>query len=284
MRMIASRAAWTGIIAGRRAVARMIAAACLAAGSVGFAGGRGNAADQITGLTVSDVIDCGRHGQPRGAISARPAGGHHSQSVPIDGKVTADIPIWRTITLGTHDSAAFLREALSRARCRVGTQASEVLAGAAFTVSPSKVEVDLVVLSVGQLGFEAEGASHAEIHARAAQLGLELCPVEVAAQLRLQYVDQPLGEFLHIAMAPVVTDGGDVVGLSVGNGGAGLLVVGFDARAHLVVPSPLRFVFLRPRKGAATWIAQQSQPECCQPGVGAQPGAGKPHGWKQSDD
>jgi hypothetical protein len=245
---IASRTPRTSVFAGSRAVAgaRMIVVACLAACSIGLADGRAeNAIGEVAGPTASNEANCGRHGHPRGAHAALRAGGAYS--APIDGKRAPDIPIWKTITLGTHDSASSLREALNAAGCRIGQLAGEALARPAFTVSPSKVDVDLVILSVGQLGFDAEGASYGEIHARAAQLGLELCPPEVGPQLRLQYVDQPLGEFLHIAMAPVLTDSGDVVGLSVGNGGAGLLLVGFDARPNLAVSPPLRFVFLRPR-------------------------------------
>jgi hypothetical protein len=59
--------------------------------------------------------------------------------------------------------------------------------------------------------------------------------------------NQPLGESLHIAMAPVVTDEGDVVDLSVAIGGAGLLLIGGDARPDLIVPPTIRFVFVRPR-------------------------------------
>jgi hypothetical protein len=246
---IASRTPRTSVLAGTRAIAgaRMIVVACLAACSIGLADGRaGNAIGEVAGPTASNEANCGRHGHPRGANAALRAGGAGAYSAPIDGKGAADIPIWKAITLGTHDSANSLREALNAAGCRIGRLAGEALARPAFTVSPSKVDVDLVVLSVGQLGFDAEGASYAEIHARAAQLGLELCPPEVGPQLRLQYVDQPLGEFLHIAMAPVLTDSEDVVGLSVGNGGAGLLLVGFDARPNLAVSPPLRFVFLRP--------------------------------------
>jgi hypothetical protein len=76
-----------------------------------------------------------------------------------------------------------------------------------------------------------------------------LCPAEVAPELRLQYPDQPIGEFLHIAMWPVVTANGDLVGLSVGNGGVGLLLIGRNARLNFIAPPSSRFVFVRRSAG-----------------------------------
>jgi hypothetical protein len=149
------------------------------------------------------------------------------------------------ITLGTHDSADALRDALKAAHCVIGELASDVLDRPEFTISQSRTKVSLAVVSVADLGFRAEGASRAEIYRRAAQLGLSLCTAEGAAQLRLEYVNQPVGEFLHIAMEPVVTAGGDAVDLSVGNAGAGLVLIGGNARPDLIVPPNIRFVFVR---------------------------------------
>jgi hypothetical protein len=227
--------------------ARSIAMACFAACSLGLVDVR---ADESTGVSAapagSNATQCAQYGRPRPAQAAPRAGGPAADSL-LDVRGVADIPVWKTIAIGTHDSARSLREALDKAGCRTGQLANQVLALPAFTLSAAKADIDLVVLSVGQLGFEAEGASYAEIHARARQLGLELCPAEVAPQLRLQYLDQPLGEFLHIAMEPLVAASGDPVALSVGNGGAGLLLIGFDAHPAFTVSSPLRFVFVRPR-------------------------------------
>ncbi len=66
-----------------------------------------------------------------------------------------------------------------------------------------------------------------------------------APQLRLQYLDQPVGEFLVIGMNPIRTWTGEEVFLTVANGGAGLILIGQDGRADTEIPVTSRFVFLR---------------------------------------
>jgi hypothetical protein len=106
------------------------------------------------------------------------------------------------------------------------------------------------VASVSALGFGEAGASLKDIYAHASRLGLALGPAEVGPALRLGYLDQPLGEFLRIAMNPVARYGGEPVDFTIGNDGAGLLLIGGDFRSDLVVSGATRFVFVRPRPGA----------------------------------
>lgn len=159
----------------------------------------------------------------------------------------ADVPIWRTVTLGSYKAIDALRDALHAKRIRVDDTADELLSRPTFDLSKTARDARLVVLAVSELGFEEAGASLAEIYARARQLGFELCPAEVGPQLRLQYLDQPLGEFLHIAMAPIARYGVEPTDFTVANGGGGLILIAGDAHPKFIMPSTMRFVFVGPK-------------------------------------
>jgi hypothetical protein len=165
-------------------------------------------------------------------------------------KIIADFPIWKRITVGTHKGVNTMREALDAARIRIGNSADEILGRPAFPFSRTKRELDLVVLTAADLGFTGHAPLSA-IYRSALQLGLQLCPAEVGPQLRLQYLDQRVGEFLHIAMQPIPTYHGDLVDLTVANGGAGLLLLGGDASPDLKLHSTIKFVFVRPPQVAS---------------------------------
>jgi hypothetical protein len=170
------------------------------------------------------------------------------RTTSLNARIVSDLPIWKRVTLGTLNSAHAVRDALEAAHVHIGDAANEVLGRPAFTFSQTKIESDLVVVAVTDLGFGEAGASLGDVYTRAKQLGLALCPAEVAPYLRLQYLQQPVGEILQIAMNPVTTYGGAPVDLAVADGGEGLLLVGGEARSDRVVSGTVHFVFVRPRR------------------------------------
>ncbi|GMO26986.1 hypothetical protein [Bradyrhizobium sp. TM233] len=165
---------------------------------------------------------------------------------PISVSSAADIQLWKKIAIGTFTDLAALRSTMGALGCSVGSLADEIIARPAFTLSGEKTEVQLVAISAAELGFEGEMATLGNIYAHAQLLGLRLAPAEVAPQLRLQYLDQPIGEFLIIAMDPIRTSAGEPVILTVANGGAGLILIGQNGQDDLEVPARSRFVFVRP--------------------------------------
>ncbi|MYG06579.1 RNA polymerase sigma factor [Candidatus Poribacteria bacterium] len=116
-----------------------------------------------------------------------------------------------TITLGTHRSGADLLKTLIEKKCMVSLWSIQALGNPDFPLVAEEITVDIVVVSMLELGFaEDESATLATIYASAKQMGLETCPVEIAPLLRLQFLDQPnyttekrLGEFF-VASEPFV--------------------------------------------------------------------------------
>jgi len=174
----------------------------------------------------------------------------------IDRKTIADLPVWKRITVGSHRGVDELRDALDAARIHVGDSADEILGRPAFPFSRTRTDLDLVIVTAADLGFPAQRVALADIYARAGQLGLELCPAEAAPQLRLQYLDQPVGEFLRIAMRPVATYAGDLVDLTVANGGAGLVLIGGKTAPDLSLHASVKLVFVRPHRVASPYIME----------------------------
>ena len=163
---------------------------------------------------------------------------------PVLVKSAVGVPAWKTITIGTFANSFALHKALDAAGCVIGDSAEEILARPAFTVSTTKADVELVAVSAAELGFQTDVVRLAHIYARAQELGFRLAAAEVAPQLRLQYFDQPPGEFL-IAMDPIKTWEGKPVILTVANGGAGLIILGRDGGADAQIPVGSRFLFVR---------------------------------------
>ena len=157
----------------------------------------------------------------------------------------ADAPAWKTITVGTFRNSFALINALYAAGCSIGDLAEEILARPAFTLSAAKSNVELFAVSAAGLGFRTDTASLAEIYKRAQQLGFGLAAAEIGPQLRLQYFDQPIGEFLIIGMEPIKTWKGEPVILTVANGGAGLILIGQDGSADAKLSVTSRFLFVR---------------------------------------
>jgi hypothetical protein len=168
-----------------------------------------------------------------------------AKMAPILVSSAVAVPVWKTIAVGTFANSFALRNALDAAGCGNGNSAEEVLARPAFTLSATKTEVELFAVSAAELGFQTDTASLADIYARAQHLGFGLAAAEVAPQLRLQYFEQPIGEFLIVGMEPIKTWNGEPVILTVANGGAGLILIGQDGSADAEIPVVSRFLFVR---------------------------------------
>ena len=208
------------------------------------------------------VVLCAGHSSgetPRGCPTSPGAGAHVASSTRT-APIARETQVWKTITVGGSKGVNAVRKAMETAPCpmAIDPDADEILGRPAFPFIKQPGELDLVVLSVFDLGFGDRDArndvelgasvevSLRDIYARAVSLGFELCPAEVGPSLRLQYLDQPLGEFLLIAMNPVARYTGELVRFSLASAGVGLLLDGNNGDPGTTVPGAVRFVFVRP--------------------------------------
>ena len=161
--------------------------------------------------------------------------------------VAKNFQIWKTIRLGTGlQNACEFRGALKNGGFRIGDWGNNILGKPAFKVSPKETSIELVQVTVAELGFK-DGATCKDIYERAIILGLELCPNEVGPQLRLQYKDQPKDEWLRIAMEPIIDSGDDLGVFYVGHDVEGLWLYTFWFNSQNVWNPDNRWVFVRSR-------------------------------------
>jgi len=95
-----------------------------------------------------------------------------------------------------------LAEEMKKQGIKTSSYAQDMLNNKDFNVLENQEKASLVRLKVSDLGFES-GATTQEIYQRAEEFGLELCPAEVGPQLRLQYTNQPMGEWISIGMKQI---------------------------------------------------------------------------------
>jgi hypothetical protein len=164
---------------------------------------------------------------------------------PAEIRSAAGVPVWKTVKFGAFKNTTAVLNALDAADCSIGDAAQELFGRPSFSLSAGPGDVDLVAVSVSQLGLRSETAPLAAIYARAEQLGFGLAAAEIAPLLRLHYFDQPIGEFLNVAMPPITSWEGEPGIFVVANGGAGLLLLAQDGSPAAQFHAASRFVFVR---------------------------------------
>lgn len=167
--------------------------------------------------------------------------------------------IWRKVNVGAFRKSSALIHALKAANCGIGDLANKSLMRHSMTFIGTKTESELVAASVADLGLHAETTSITQIYKRALRLGFQLVAAEMGPQLRLQYYDQPPGEFLNLAMEPIETSEGERVIFVVANGGAGLVLLGHDVNANPTFFRTSRFLFVRPTNMTHRSVAHKAR-------------------------
>lgn len=85
-----------------------------------------------------------------------------------------------------------LRQALRDAGVQLNEAGEALFADARFTTLAERHPVEIVEVTVAELGFP-DGATYDALVERAAERGLVECPLELGPHLRLQRMDQPEG-------------------------------------------------------------------------------------------
>lgn len=160
---------------------------------------------------------------------------------------------WKTIRLGTGlKSVDDFRKAIKDCGMRIGDWANDILGKPEFTVTTEETEVDLVNVTVAELGFK-DGTRRDQIYGRAKELGLELCPPEVGPQLRLQYKDQPKGEWILIGIEPICNSDGSLFVFDIVHNDNGIWLYSTYVDPGCVWRATSHWVFICPRKCLDSW-------------------------------
>ncbi len=176
-------------------------------------------------------------------------GGEEGVDALINGELVISRPTkvwktWMTLRLGTFKNVEEIRQALKAGGNNINDWTNNILGKPAFTVSETEQDVELVNVSVRELGFK-KGASYTDICERAQELGLDLCHVEVGPQLRLQWKDQPKGMFIVVGINTVVENGlFDVFRLECDDNGMRYLDAVYG-RADVEWNADICFIFVR---------------------------------------
>lgn len=161
-------------------------------------------------------------------------------------------PVWKTIKLGTGPKTPDdFRRALKDGGFCIGNWANNILDKPTFVASVSRdlVEVDICIATTAELTGKSDGGTTREVFTGIKHLGGELCPAELGPQLRLQYPDQPNGEWILIAMEPIIADSdGDPHVFGVRRGGSELWLDGSWSDPDEVWFPDRQWIFVRPRK------------------------------------
>lgn len=168
----------------------------------------------------------------------------------------------RAVAIGGLSKAELL-ERLRSNHVSLNESAGRLFASDRFTTAQTRHCLTTVELTVRDLGFP-RGATSIEVYARAAALGLSLCPLELGPHLRLSYLDQPEGYWgqpvlqhqapsgsLTVASEPLVQDDDFPKGFYLRRIEGALWLRGYRAGAEHVWTGDDHLLFCRAHFGSA---------------------------------
>lgn len=131
-----------------------------------------------------------------GIFQKLPAGLEHVYTSFPDKKIKLE-----SAEIGGKTAEQLISE-MEQAGINISDYAKLMLKSPEFVVSKNRERITLINLSVADLGF-TRNATTTQIYERAQALGLELCSVDTGPNYRLQYQNQPMGEWVRIGMKQI---------------------------------------------------------------------------------
>ncbi|MFA5967541.1 MAG: hypothetical protein WC805_03500 [Patescibacteria group bacterium] len=139
-------------------------------------------------------------------------------------------PAWKVLQRTCNDAKSYI-SALESGGYKIGNWARDIMNKLAFMAGFDVNSVELMLATTKELTGK-DTATTTEIFDAIRKVG-SLCPAWAGPELRKQYSDQPNGEWLRIAMEPIVDSNGGPGLFSVERDGSGLwLDYYFDVPDH----------------------------------------------------
>lgn len=142
-------------------------------------------------------------------------------------------------------SKSDLLDRLRRANIQFNEYALKLFENDEFNPPLQKQSVSLIKINSRKLGFSEE-KTFSEILEEAKNHGLKPCPLYLAAFLRLDYLDQEDGPYLHVASKKPVDEPSYPNGFYIRNLEGSLWLRGYRADSDFLNPLDWEFVFIKP--------------------------------------
>jgi len=159
-----------------------------------------------------------------------------------DDPVASKFEIFREIEIGGLSKEQLLTR-LSGSGIQFNKHATTLFNHHQFLPSAESENVTLVKVSLADLGLN-DSCFIEEFETRASALGLKLCPLYLAAFLRLQYTNQPVGPYLTIASKKPEKDENYPSGFYIRNFENALCLRGYMADGFAGWPEQNEFIFI----------------------------------------
>ena len=157
-------------------------------------------------------------------------------------------PPFLTVRVGTLKTEADFRRALAETDpvCNISQWAGDIMSKPDFAANIPQVEEDIefVYASNKELGYP-KGCTRLQTYEAGLKLGWKLCLPSDGPEIRRHYLNQPMNEWLLVAMEPIKDSDGDLGLFRVGRGGGGAWLSGGCGRPGDVWVAGYRWLFRR---------------------------------------